>query len=97
MKKVLFPSLFGLLLTTVASNYLSAQTTALLQPTQLDPKPIEISLIAPEPDRAVNALPLNAISAKANRTFNSSYKGATNQQWYKQGENKFLNADHIFR
>lgn len=90
MKKVLFPSLFGLLFTTVMINHISAQAIAILQPNRIDPKAIRTGLNAPEPDPAFIALPLNAVSAKAIRTFNSSFKGTTDQQWYRAGENKFL-------
>jgi hypothetical protein len=90
MKKVLFQCLSGLLFTVVTINHISAQNTAILQPNHIDPKAIVINLDEPKPDPVSNALPLNAVSAKAIRTFNSSFKGASNLQWYPGEEQKFL-------
>lgn len=90
MKKVLFQCLSGLLFTVVTNNHISAQNTAMLHPNHIDPETIKTNLNAPKPDPVSNALPLNAVNAKAIRTFNSSFKGATDQQWYQGDENKFL-------
>jgi hypothetical protein len=91
MKKVLFPGLLGLLLTTVTISQASAQSTALLQPGSFDPKAgTTTSLNTNRPNPAANALPLNSVSAKTIRTFNDYFKGASDLQWYRGEKNKFL-------